>query len=142
MSRKPTAPRSRLARWSSSLEILPALSIRQPMAWFVVAGFKNIENRSRRTHYRGPVLIHAGLNRRWFTEDGVAYFADKYGVVAPDELYCGGIVGVAELVDCVDQHKSKWFTGPFGYVLKNARRLPFRACTGQLGLFRPKFKCR
>jgi hypothetical protein len=37
-----------------------ALSIRQPWAWLIVTGYKDIENRSWRTNYRGPLLIHAG----------------------------------------------------------------------------------
>ncbi len=59
-----TRRRSPEIRWSAALRELPALSVHQPWAWLIVAGFKHIENRSRRTHYRGPVLIHAGLNRR------------------------------------------------------------------------------
>jgi hypothetical protein len=36
------------------------LSIRQPWAGLIVAGIKDIENRSWSTSYRGPILIHAG----------------------------------------------------------------------------------
>jgi hypothetical protein len=38
---------------------MKALSIRQPWASLIVAGYKDIENRSWRTSYRGPVLIHS-----------------------------------------------------------------------------------
>jgi hypothetical protein len=37
------------------------LTIRQPWAFAIAEGFKTVENRSRRTNYRGPLLIHAGL---------------------------------------------------------------------------------
>jgi hypothetical protein len=37
-----------------------ALSIRQPWAWLIVNGFKDLENRSWSTAFRGPVWIHAG----------------------------------------------------------------------------------
>ena len=37
-----------------------ALTIRQPYADRIVRGVKTIENRSRFTHVRGLVLIHAG----------------------------------------------------------------------------------
>ena len=40
---------------------MKALSIRQPWAELIVAGLKDIENRTWRTDYRGPVLIHAGM---------------------------------------------------------------------------------
>jgi hypothetical protein len=37
------------------------LTIRQPWAFAIAEGFKTVENRSRRTNYQGPLLIHAGL---------------------------------------------------------------------------------
>ena len=40
---------------------MKVLSIRQPWAWAIVAGFKPVENRTWKTGYRGPLLIHAGL---------------------------------------------------------------------------------
>ncbi|MCB2188832.1 MAG: ASCH domain-containing protein [Deltaproteobacteria bacterium] len=38
---------------------MKCLSIRQPWASLIVAGMKDVENRSWATKYRGPVLIHA-----------------------------------------------------------------------------------
>ena len=38
---------------------MKALSIRQPWASLIVAGIKDIENRSWVTNYRGKLLIHA-----------------------------------------------------------------------------------
>ena len=35
------------------------LSVRQPYANLIVKGYKDVENRSRRTNYRGLLLIHA-----------------------------------------------------------------------------------
>lgn len=32
---------------------LPILSIRQPWAWLIVNGYKDIENRTWPTHFRG-----------------------------------------------------------------------------------------
>jgi hypothetical protein len=37
-----------------------ALTMRQPWAWATIYGGKDVENRRRRTAYRGPLLIHAG----------------------------------------------------------------------------------
>lgn len=42
-------PRSPEIRGSSALEQLPALTVHQPWAWLIVAGFKDIENRPRLT---------------------------------------------------------------------------------------------
>jgi hypothetical protein len=102
------------------------LSIRQPWAYLITRGSKNIENRSWPTNYRGPVLIHASLK------------IDKQPCVDhgldPTKLETGGVVGIAEIVDCVTTHRSRWFEGPYGFVLKNRRGLPFVRWTGALGL--------
>ncbi|MGJ5898579.1 ASCH domain-containing protein [Streptomyces niveiscabiei] len=37
------------------------LTIQQPWAFAIAEGFKTVENRTRRTNYRGPLLVHAGL---------------------------------------------------------------------------------
>lgn len=39
--------------------LMKALSVQQPYAALICAGVKTVENRSRRTHYRGQILIHA-----------------------------------------------------------------------------------
>ena len=53
-ARKRPAP---IIRWSKSVERLLAIAIRQPWAWLIVNGYKEIENRSWRTRVRGPLLI-------------------------------------------------------------------------------------
>lgn len=47
---------------SGRLPAVKALTIRQPWAWATIYGGKDVENRRRRTAYRGPLLIHAGKN--------------------------------------------------------------------------------
>lgn len=37
-----------------------ALTVKQPWAWAIVLGGKDVENRSRKINYRGPLYIHAG----------------------------------------------------------------------------------
>jgi len=39
---------------------MKAILIRQPWAWLIVHGYKDVENRTWSTKYRGPILIHAG----------------------------------------------------------------------------------
>jgi hypothetical protein len=96
-------------------------------------------NRPRRTHHRGPLLIHAGLSLESYTEENIEWLDKKYGVHIPLELDTGGIVGVVDVVDCVENHRSKWFIeGNYGWVLANPRLLAFRRCRGALGVFRPQ----
>jgi hypothetical protein len=70
--------------------------------------------------------------------EALAYIKRKYKVAdLPESFDPGGIVGIAEITDCVQRHRSRWFNGPFGWVLANARRLPFKRCKGQLKFFNP-----
>jgi ASCH domain len=111
------------------------------LAWLIVSGLKDIENRPRCTHYRGSLLIHAGLSLNSYTEENIDWLNKKFGVRIPTELDTGGIVGIVDVVDCVEHRKSRWFIkGNFGWVLANPRRLNFRPRKGALGLFRPIFK--
>lgn len=67
-----------------------------------------------------------------------SWTADYNGVELPpyEQLERGGIVGVAEIVDCVNRSESPWFFGEYGFVLRNAKPLPFHECKGALGFFR------
>ena len=76
-----------------------ALSIMQPWAWLIVAGHKDIENRSWPTSFRGPVLIHAGKRLDPDLEDAQDW--PWRAIDRPDDFEVGGIVGEAEIVDCV-----------------------------------------
>lgn len=114
-----------------------ALSIMQPWAWLIVQGHKDVENRTWPTDFRGPVLIHAGKK-----PDFDPAMEWEWGDIPPptgDQIELGGIVGEAEIVDCVRRSASRWFRGPWGFVLRNARPLPFRPCRGMLGFFQPDF---
>lgn len=117
---------------------MKVLSIRQPWAWAILHAGKPIENRSWWTNYRGPALIHAakGMTRAEFAEASDFILRVTEGVCwAPKTLPRGGIVGMAEIVDCVVASDSPWFFGPFGFVLENCKPLPFQPCKGKLGFF-------
>lgn len=109
---------------------MKALSVVQPWAWAIVHAGKNIENRSWRTHYRGILVIHASLTRS--REGDMPRGAPK----VPADLDFGAILGTVELVDCVERSRSKWFQGPYGWVLENPRplRLPI-PCRGNRSLW-------
>lgn len=112
-----------------------ALSIRQPWAWLIAHGHKPVENRSWPTPHRGDLLIHAGQQ---FDADGLASVLQHFPqlrAVLPQQYDLGGIVGRAQLVNCVQHHASPWFTGPYGFVMFDARPLPFVRLRGQLGIF-------
>lgn len=116
---------------------MKALSIRQPWAWLIVNGHKDIENRDWYTNYRGTLLIHAG--QKMYREDYLMAqeIAAKQGIElpAPDQLQMGGIVGMAVINGCVQESESPWFFGKHGFTLAGARPLAFRPYKGQLSFF-------
>jgi hypothetical protein len=110
-----------------------ALSIRQPWAWLIINGGKDIENRTWRTTHRGQFWVHASLKpdlAAWETLTAAGVY-----IPTMDRLKYGGIIGRAEIVDCVTKSDSPWFIGPIGFVLKNPMETTFRKCRGRLSFF-------
>jgi len=118
---------------------MKALSIKQPWAWLIARGIKNIENRGWEGRYRGRLLIHA--SKTW---DKSGYIIlqnhlldrEKESLPEKDEWVFGAIIGVVTMVDCVDHYPSKWFFGPWGFVFEAPEFWedpePYK---GQLGIF-------
>jgi hypothetical protein len=120
---------------------MKVIVIRQPWAWLIVNGFKDVENRTWETRYRGPLLIQASAHRLTKKETTkFRAYARRRGVELPEEFDLGGIVGMARLQDCVHKSRSRWFQGPVGWVLSKPKRLPFVPFKGRLGLFDPPKK--
>lgn len=75
-----------------------ALTVRQPWAFAIVHGGKDVENRTRNIagDYRGPVAIHAGK-----AEDFPATHPTGSWTGQPEESWLarGAIIGVATLTD-------------------------------------------
>jgi len=120
------------------------ISVRQPWAWLIVAGHKDIENRTWRTSYRGRLLIHASLATEPEDFPMQRQWIETCGIVIPEDLPRGAIVGAATLshVDCGNGYQgdglacsSPWFEGPFGFHMADAvefaEPIP---CRGQLGI--------
>lgn len=122
---------------------MKTLSIRQPWAWLISQGYKDIENRLWRTSFRGPLLIHAArtmtlesyLDACHTAEIASAFTGREIIIPDFDDLERGGIVGTCEMTDCVSRHPSPWFFGDYGFVLAKAKLLPFFPCPGKLGFF-------
>lgn len=121
-----------------------ALSIRQPWAWAILNG-KSVENRTWKTNFRGPFLIHASKK---FDHDGYKWLVENQlrlglrTIPHPKRFLMGGIVGQAEIVGCVTTHSSPYFFGPYGFVMTKIKPLPFQECKGRLGFFEVSYdKC-
>lgn len=144
-------------------DTLRALTVRQPWAWAIAHGGKDVENRSWPTSYRGLLAIHAGA--RW-DEDGAwdrrvidAASKDQHpgGYFDPPlkvefdtgtgrtlrllsdnrRFVLGAVIAVAELVDVTRGDSSPWAVpGEFHWRLANVRPLDEPVpCKGRLGLW-------
>lgn len=132
---------------------MKALSLRQPWAWLVATGIKDVENRTWPTKFRGRFYIHAGksseikvqgLGDAWILNRLAAGQVTRYRNARLDR---GAIIGEATLVDCKfrfpDENASlysKWAEGGlYGFVLADPilyeEPIP---CRGFLGFFEPK----
>lgn len=122
---------------------MKALSLKQPWAWLVVEGGKDIENRKWGTRYRGKVLIHA--SKKWDVEGArCLYIKACKGEIPIREIpmrddpriIYGAILGSVDIIDCVIKSESPWFFGPYGFVLTNAIKAEeIIFYKGRLGLF-------
>lgn len=85
-----------------------AISIKQPWAWLICSGIKDIENRTWKTNYRGRVLIHAGKKYNLAYDDWVHDILRKHDKLFVDDFDSSAIIGSVEIVDCVWGHASIW----------------------------------
>lgn len=120
------------------------ISVRQPWAWAIINAGKDIENRSWPTKLRGRILVHAslkhdGLDATYYMHDILRILRwsdnDVRDRLSLHPVERGGIIGSAEVVDCIARSASPWFVGPYGFVLRDPRPLPFIPLRGRLGFF-------
>lgn len=139
-----------------------ALTILQPYAWAIAAGYKLVENR---TWHPVPgdgfrlgdrIAIHAG--KEWherFSEGTAEPGVDRFtrlehahggplppDVNVPDDFDRGAIIAVARVVSFVavpnklSAEQRRWFEGPWGWVLEDVRRVtPAVEARGALGFW-------
>lgn len=121
---------------------MKALSIRQPWAWLIIHGGKDIENRSWHTKFRGRFLVHAaqGMTNKEYC-DGLE-FAMRAGDIrllrefpTSQQMERGGIIGSVVLADSRDTSKSPWYMGKKAFLLVDPKPLPFMPLKGQLNFF-------
>jgi hypothetical protein len=121
-----------------------AISIRQPWAWAIIHGGKDVENRSEYAPRQfglavgKRVFVHASKTMTPDEYERAAKFMASIGVrcPAPDELQFGGVIGSVFVKEIVTRSDSPWFTGPAVLVLADPRAEPFAPARGQVGLFR------
>jgi hypothetical protein len=134
---------------------LRVLTVRQPWAWAIIHGGKDVENRVRSLGpYRGPVAIHAGVGPFAKDNDASRALRAAHGTEVGTELVFGAVIGVVDLYgvheDCSEPVEgygygpvcSEWaMTDHHHLCLGDPRPLerPIPA-TGRLGLWHPDDK--
>jgi len=113
-----------------------ALTLHGCWAWAVAHAGKDIENRVweiPRAHLGTRIAIHAGSNPGSASARArVAESCHQTPVRYPAQV----IVATALLAGCVEGSDSPWYIGPYGWLLRDVRRLDTPiACKGALGLW-------
>ncbi|WP_061235881.1 hypothetical protein [Leptospira weilii] len=130
---------------------MKALSIQQPWAWLIIRPdlpdpkyraiawnnkeIKDVENRNRKTNFRGRFLIHASQK---FDHEGLEYIQKNYKLclgMTVNDFDFGCIIGASTLSDCVEHSDSRFFFGKYGYILNDSKPffpIPYK---GKLGFF-------
>ncbi len=130
---------------------MKALSIKQPWAWLICAGHKDVENRNWNTNFRGRIYVHAGksFDIGEFVPAAMKYrkspnfngdfrsFMDLYDRKI---LSYGAIIGEVDITGCIRNSRSPWAVpGQYHFLLANGilydKPIP---CRGALGFFEPK----
>jgi hypothetical protein len=125
-----------------------ALSIKQPWAALIAAGRKTIEVRTWPVSRRSPVLIHAAKVPDLRPEGWAAIDTPELKTLSQLQ---GGIIGVADLADCIRYDSAEafaadaprhfnatgWFRPPrmYGFAFESARVLSFVPWTGNTFFF-------
>lgn len=134
-----------------------AISIKQPWAWLIVNGWKDVENRDWRRKYPAATLVHASKK---IDEDAEHEILTGYHPANPSvdlpkglceayteakhnaQVQVGGFVGTTGIIGCHEimssGFESDWFVGTYGYQLSGAKPLPFLPWRGALGFFPAK----
>lgn len=125
--------------------MMRVLTVRQPWAWAIIHGGKDVENRTRNVagSYRGPVAIHAALREDeagWsdptFRQAWAATSASKaigrfYRPLSPSWAHLGEIIGVVDLVDthpvfdCITQQRDGDWTVCSEWAERSGHHLVF-----------------
>jgi len=112
---------------------MKVLTIRQPWASLIMAGIKDVENRTWSTKLRGRFLVQSSgsIHEDEFVSAKKILFKERIqikptsaiGAVQvrgfPFACHLGAILGTVELTDVVTESDSPWFVGPVGFTLSN-----------------------
>ena len=119
-----------------------ALSVRQPWAWAIIHGGKDVENRSTFAVTKGSIdarriAVHAAKGMTRHEYEYARGFMARIGVdcPCPDALARGAIIGSVTVKAVLKSYPSRWFMGPKGLVLEDPVAFDPIPAIGALGYF-------
>ena len=78
---------------------MKTISIQEPYATLILQGYKKIETRSWKTSYRGEILIHASISKKYLNSLNDKEVLD---LIQDIDLNYGKILCKATLIDCME----------------------------------------
>lgn len=108
------------------------LTIHNPWAWTIAEGFKPVENRDWKPPAQligGYLAIHAG---KTYDSEAADLITDRLGIIIPnrgEDLPRCAIIAVARLARVIESHEELpreqqiWFSGKYGWVLDDVRKI-------------------
>lgn len=90
-----------------------AISIKQPWAYLICAGIKDVENRTWPTKYRGRVYIHASAKPVGqyfeidvFTADQLNFLIQSKKIDLIEKVQLSAIIGHVDIVNCISKERN------------------------------------
>lgn len=125
---------------------IPALSLHQPWASAVVCGLKNIETRSRRINYRGPLAIAATATEPRECRNLMRHFQNELvlslGEFEFSKLPRGVVLGVRHLIDVVPVEDLRDSIADTEYMLGDYSNGRFAWVFGDCERFEAPYPCK
>lgn len=135
---------------------MKCISIKQPWAWLITSGVKDVENRTWKTDYRGDILIHAGQSFdfdciEWLMDNGLkeiaVAIAGRFGIkiinnkpVVTNKDIIGGIVGCCGIDNITMNDNSIWAQPEcYHWKVSSAKELPLKPCAGKLSIYEEQY---
>ena len=123
------------------INMIKCVSVREPFAWAIIHGGKDVENRTWPTNHRGLLAIHASMQLHPYQAEGdIRFDAWTTKTKFDKKENLGKIVGLVTIIDCVpyDICESEWreeWPGAFCWILEKPMPIDPIPWTGRLGLF-------
>lgn len=146
-------------RWVIGLQAkrspMKGLTISLPFASLIASGEKFVENRSWRTNYRGPLVIHAGQGTQYLTRSELTEYPTSCAIAVANLVSCVSLDEVVQkdlsrrdrkkLVPGTHRfrpevRRHKHTEGPWCWILEDVRQiepLPMASAQGLWGIFGP-----